>query len=375
MVQPAKYKNDTLSLSELIFDTKNPRLAMESQESDLKGILDEQMISLLDEEADVGELITSILENNYISFEPLIVIKDGGKFRVLEGNRRLSALKLISDLELAKRCKIKIDPTLVTKEVLQSFEKITVIIVDAEEDADPLIGFKHIKGPFKWGSFAKAKFMVNRFREDNASIEELARSIGDTHNTVRKLIGGMLVLEQAIEQDLFSFENKFKTGVFGFSHLYTALVKPDFRNFLGLDKDWIKTPKINPVPDDKKSELKEMFLYLYGSKEDGKNSFINSQNPDLSDLGKVMANNEGLGMLRAGLSLSVALDSIRPDDEVLNEAIRKAYAQINHALSSASKYDGEDREIINLSEKIERGAKQLVISLKIINTEFLENQK
>src|SRR6476661_263016 len=39
-----------------------------------------------------SELVDSLVENGFISYEPLVVRKNGSKFVVIEGNRRLAAV-------------------------------------------------------------------------------------------------------------------------------------------------------------------------------------------------------------------------------------------------------------------------------------------
>src|SRR5476649_1060675 len=79
----------------LEFDRTNPRLLTGD---DYGTSVDEDIIAALNEIAPLEEIITSICTNTYLDFEPLIVIgKDGGPYRVLEGNRRLAAIKLISN--------------------------------------------------------------------------------------------------------------------------------------------------------------------------------------------------------------------------------------------------------------------------------------
>jgi len=330
---------------------------------------DAAMIRTLDEEADIGELITSIIKNMYIHVEPLIVIKDGEKFRVLEGNRRLAAMRLLMDPELAKECGIKIPGDGVAKKILNSFKFVSVYEVKDVADAHALIGFKHIKGPYKWGSFAKAKYVTQQYKDTKQPIEEIAATIGDENDTVRKMIGGMLVLEQAQSMGLFDVADRAKVGPIGFSHLYTALEKPDYRTFLGLKRNWNAKPSKKPISDDKRDELKEVLLYLYGSKSDGTPSLIKSQNPDLTNLGKTIASSEGLADLRAGLTLEIAYNNVRDDDEVFNEAIRKALAQVNYAMSCATRYDGKDGAAVAVAEKIQKGANILLATVQKIHSD------
>ena len=74
--------------------------------------------------------------------------------RVLVGNRRLAAIRIINDPELAKKCKISLPE--ITNEVKESLKSVTVYPVNNEDEARAFIGFKHVNGAHRWDSYAKA---------------------------------------------------------------------------------------------------------------------------------------------------------------------------------------------------------------------------
>ena len=359
-----KVKN--VAPDKLQFDLHNPRLALELADREGNAPTDIETIHYLDQEADLQEIITSILENGFIPVEPLIVIaseEGNGTYKVLEGNRRLAAIRLILKPHLREEVGININQEKITQDVLGSIKDIPVYVVDTVEEARSLIGFKHIKGPYKWNSFAKAKYVTAQYKQ-GLSIEEISKAIGDENFTVRDLIGGMLVLEQAINHNLFSIKDRIKGGSFGFSHLYTALGRSEYQDFLGLDTGWNKKPEIEPVPHNRHDQLKEVLTYIYGSKKEDKPSLIRSQNPDLKNLGETIACAEGLAQLRSGIPLDVAHEELLPDDVVFNNAIRKALSAINHALAASTKYDGVEEDAVNVAQKILRGAETLEDTVK-----------
>src|SRR4028118_528827 len=102
--QPAanrrKYKAITeLRLSQLHFDSKNPRLPNTINKSD-----EQAVIKWMLRDASVIELMIAIGEKNYFPGEPVLVAPTRGQtntFDVIEGNRRLCAVKLLNNPELA----------------------------------------------------------------------------------------------------------------------------------------------------------------------------------------------------------------------------------------------------------------------------------
>ena len=80
----------SFEVSELAFDTRNPRLAG----FDTRGG-EPEIIKMLWEMMDVEELVLSIAASGYFAHEPMIVTTEGGGNIVIEGNRRLAAVKLL----------------------------------------------------------------------------------------------------------------------------------------------------------------------------------------------------------------------------------------------------------------------------------------
>jgi len=161
---PLSPGQDFIAPADLHFDRQNPRFI------DL-GYTDEvDIVRELYDQADVDELIQSILSAGYIDFEPLIVLRDGNI--VLEGNRRLAALRLIANEELRKKLKISL-PAVDAPKLLP--EKIRVLIVDHRDDARSFIGFKHINGPFKWDAWPRRSTRPSGMKAAVTSTRSVAR--------------------------------------------------------------------------------------------------------------------------------------------------------------------------------------------------------
>ncbi|MBB2918121.1 ParB/Srx family N-terminal domain-containing protein [Cupriavidus alkaliphilus] len=322
----------------LEFDKSNPRL-MTGDEWAVSD--DVAIISAYREIAALDELVLSIATNTYLNLEPLIIHgNDGGPYKVLEGNRRLAAMKLLSDPQLAKDCKVSLPE--VTQKVLDSFSDVLVFRVANPEDAHSFIGFKHINGPQRWDAYAKARFVAEWYRKDQANgltIDQIARQTGDTNDTVRSYIGAILVADQAERQGLFEIKDRFNKGRFAFSHLYTALDRPEYRNFLGLELGWNNNPSEAPIPAEKSEELREVLTYVYGSKRDKVKPLVLSQNPHLAQLGRCLGNERALLRLRAGEPLSTAFAEIE-GGSMFNHALGELMAKAEKVLSLATKYDG-----------------------------------
>jgi ParB-like chromosome segregation protein Spo0J len=139
----------------LEFDPDNPRLV----ENGLKHPTDEQVIRALAVNADLQEVVASIASNGYFDIEPLIVQRVKDKYRVLEGNRRLAAIRLLQNPGLGKEIGINVPK--VPKAIVDTFDEVTVYAVANAAQARDYIGFKHINGPHRWDALAKARFAAS----------------------------------------------------------------------------------------------------------------------------------------------------------------------------------------------------------------------
>lgn len=311
-----------LPVSDLYVDAQNPRLA------GLELTVDQQdeIIKNLWQDRAVNELVDSIATSGYWEHEELFAIKEKGKLVVIEGNRRLAAVKLLLDPGLRTRIGASGIPDLSAAE--KDKLKHLPVIECTRKEVWQYIGFKHVNGPQDWDSIAKAQYIARVYNDYNVPLEEIARTIGDRHDTVRRLYRGLMVLQQAEETGVFDREDRYNTR-FAYSHLWTGLGYAGIQEFLGLTAE--KGFKPNPVAKGKLDNLGELCLWLYGSKEQNKPPLIRSQNPDLRNLDEVFRSEDGLAALRGGLPLETSLKASRGDERLLLEAMVMAEQKLKEA--------------------------------------------
>lgn len=344
----------------LKFDNDNPRL---EDGRDRPPHDDTAMIKSLRDVAALGELVQSICANGYKDIEPLIVHGPAaGPFKVLEGNRRLASIRLIQNPTLAQACGIAL-PDVIDTKVLASIQTVTIYRVSSKEEARAYIGFKHINGPHRWESYAKANFVTEWFKIGRAkgiTIDQIAEQLGDDNKTIRNMIAGMLVLEQAISEG-FSISNRANKGRFAFSHLYTALTRTEYLEFLGLQKGWADSPDDTPIDLGHIPQLQELMIWLFGAKDQQKPALITSQNPDLAVLGQVLKHPVAMRVVRAGKSLEEAKREMRPVGSVLSDVMVDINHRLREAVSLAGRAQGFDDSIKELSNLILQQAKSLAL--------------
>ena len=309
----------------LKLDLRNPRSPDGAFDSE------EDVLDYLVDHADVDELVQAILSSGWHDYEALIVLDDENV--VLEGNRRLAALRILADPELRARLKIEINET-VRPAALPNAVRIRR--VSSRRDARDYIGFKHINGPFKWDALSKAKYAAEWY-EDGGDIQQISRRLGDRHNTVVRLVNGWNVLTQSLAH---GFDLKAVTRPsLPFSHLYTGLSRPTVRRYLGLPIDDVSAVlPANPVPEEHLDHLQAFMSWLYGQR--GKPSVIRSQNPDLNHLVEVLGNEPARIMLEASRDLDAAYDLVEDKGIKFGEAVMNTVRQAEDALRLVGNYDG-----------------------------------
>ena len=260
---------EKVSVEFLDFDENNPRFTPDKEPTDSSDVA---IVSMLAATADLSELIQSISTSGYINIEPLIVIERKGRMAVLEGNRRLAAVKALRDTDLAKRSRISI-PDL-GREQRETLDELLVYRVATEDDARDIIGFKHINGPQSWDAFAKARFAARWLDSEHEkeaegkphlTMKQIASRMGDQHSTMHRMVAALYVLDQAEKAEVYNIDDR-KKKAFSFSHLYTGLSYEEFTDYLGMDRpNRADDPVRDPVPKKRFGELQNVLTWLYGS--------------------------------------------------------------------------------------------------------------
>jgi hypothetical protein len=342
----------------LLLDPRNPRLTGSNYS------LDDQdpILKRLWAEFNLGEIIDSILASGeFWKHEPLIAAEEGGKLVVIEGNRRLAAVKLLLSEEKQQIIGASGIPRINAQ--LRTHLSELPIIKRSRREVWDFIGFKHVNGPQEWNSIAKAEYVARIHDEYEIPLEEIARAIGDRNDTVVRLYHGLKVLHEAEEAGVFDREDRFyQRKAFPYSHLWTGLGYEGIKKFLGI-KDGART-KAKPVPQNKVAELGQLCRWLYGSQKDKVEPLIQSQNPHLRQLDEALRTRRGVAALERGLPLEAALNAARGDTRLLLDALIAAEQNLREAKAYFSTGYAGQQEIGDTISNIHSLAQSLHKELK-----------
>jgi len=339
----------SIAEQDLRFDARNPRLA------DDDGASQDDLLQRLWRDFAVDELALSIAANGYFPHEPLFATREGDGLTVIEGNRRLAAVRLLRHPQL-RRLVGATDLPRINKRQVRELEYLPVV-VGPREGVWQYVGFKHVNGPQSWRSHSKAQYIGWVHNELGVSLEDIASQIGDKHRTVRRLYRALMALDQAEAAGVFQVEDRARKQ-FAFSHLYTGLDYKGFESYLGIKPDRSFRPK--PVPKRNVTQLGQLLVWLYGSRSREEEPLIKSQNPDLRRLDDVLQTKDGTAALERGLGLSVSHEISRGDDTLFREALLGARQSLQEARGKLlTGYEGERdlkqvaEDIVTLAESID----------------------
>jgi len=348
---------------ELVLDPENPRI-IEFGLGDKPKQFD--ILKALWERMAVNEVAMSIAYNGYFAHEPLFVEKDAqGQHIVIEGNRRLAAVKLLLDAELRKNVGATDLPDIDTIDPRRRAELSELPgQLTTRKELWRYLGFKHINGPATWGAYAKAQYVSKVHNEYKVPLEEIAQQIGDYNNTVERQYHGLMVVEQAERAGVFDRTNvKRKRGIFEFSHIYEGLSREGIQKFLGLTRD--SRTKRDPVPPSRIRKLGDLLEWLYGNNAKNIEPRMRTQAKDLEVLSSVLLSKEGVQALRNGLSLELARDASLGDTQLFKQALSSCKLTLQDAIGLVTTgFEPGDIHSFSQAQDVEQLATDLVGSMQ-----------
>jgi len=264
-----------LSLSELKVDTENPRIVenVESQKEALQYILEKQQKKIL-------KLISDIVENGLSPIESFLVMpvdNDSNEFIVLEGNRRLAALKILENPNFVEGSfgdslkKTLIELSRRYKE--NPINGLNCVIFDSREEAQHWIELKHTgqnegAGVVPWGA---------------AEAERFRRRSGQKPPHIQ-------ILDFLVNNSYISNEQRNSTPITSLKRLIST---PQVRNKLGIDivdgkvctklnEKEVSKGLISVVEDLSSKRIRTVDIYLADDRKKYVNNKPVDQLPDLS---------------------------------------------------------------------------------------------
>jgi len=190
----------SIPLEDLKLDPLNPRLPDEIQ-----GKPESELLEYLFEHDALDELAASFVANNYFANEPVLVLpRDAdGRRIVVEGNRRVSTLKILTKTRLADSLGLAFDlDSEPSEEQLKLLQSVPAHEVADRQELSAYLGYRHIGGVRPWSSEAKARWIHTQVLARVAAGDldpfyEVGRIIGSNARGVRSKYVQLEVLRRA----------------------------------------------------------------------------------------------------------------------------------------------------------------------------------
>lgn len=316
-----------VGLEDLRFDPENPRLPTTVDGRDERQVFEWMLV-----DESLVELIGSIGEQNYFPGEPVLVAPLHGDMKppyvVVEGNRRLAAVRLLLDPSLAPVRQQTVER--LALEARARPNRLPVIVFRSRDEILDYLGYRHVTGVKEWDPLAKARYLeqlVKRAAErgEELSSQQLARRIGSRADYVERLLQGLDVYDHIANKDFYGLEGVNEDSI-SFSVLTTALSYENIAGFIGIDED----PDTGEKPEDLKDDnLRDLVDWMFRKGPDGTTVLGESRN--LGELAAVVSFADARAALKEGTPLS---DAVLLTDEPL-QAFRRAVRQATDKLKLA----------------------------------------
>jgi ParB-like chromosome segregation protein Spo0J len=340
-------------LAQLRYDSKNPRVVESLGD---KPSQDQIEAILLGGEVKARELIPSFIENGYIPYEPLIVRPENERFVVIEGNRRLAALRAMGRATEGSEERKAFH--------LHGLDHAPCHVFRGDEkQLLAYLGLRHLSKTKDWSTSAKGAF-VERVLGEGISLQDAARLTNTSTSALRQILLTRRLFEQAGGLGL-ELSGVGADGETIFWHLGDAIRRARTRAYLKLEEnpDPLRPPKYD------QTRFENLITWLYGNSKTRQQRIISSIR-DIGLLDTCLGNERATKALETGASLSVAEEELEAAGASLAGHLDRARRSVERA--SGGPWSDLDRPGL---EGVETAAKQLQAAVDQLSAILAHHQK
>lgn len=342
------------SVELLDFDSLNPRLPNYLNKGD-----DGEVIDWMLKEANIVELMWSIGAQGYFEGEPLIVVPSRTKakhFEVVEGNRRLTAVKLLHNPELASTRKSAVVDAAKAAQIKPA--KLPVLEFGSRDEVLRFLAYRHITGIEPWNPLQKARYLkqlassgdFKKLKKDELR-RRLAKEIGSNSNYVARMMAGLAVYDTIQDANYFDLPGLDEKKVSNsYSLLTTALTYAAISKYIGMEG-----PTDDEIRGLDKKHLKELTSWIFEENSEHQTRLGESRN--LEKLARVVVEPKALEKFRAGRPLAEADLLTSGPLEAFRTSLSEAKARLETArdcVQMIETFSTEDSDQLKEIQKLSR---------------------
>lgn len=337
-----------VGITELQLDEENPRLPED------QGRSQREMLNYIAETTAIEELMGAIAENDFFPGEPLIAIRNPKKadsYIVVEGNRRLAALKLLQNPDETSRPSNKIRE--ISKNAKHKPTDVPIVVCPDRVGVLPYLGFRHITGVKQWEPLAKARYIEQLYAtrtadEPKMRYGEIAKIIGSRRDHIKRNLDALAVYKVIKDADFYNIDGLDEESL-KFAVLSTALADERIGGFVGLTD---VSDEQNPIDHPgvlKPEPIQELTKWLYEKDNKGKTKVGESRNLRL--LAAVISNERALTSFKSGSPLKIAYQLTSDVKQDFLELLYQADGVLSEAASMVATVD-YDEDAIQVARRI-----------------------
>lgn len=340
-----------LATSDLHFDPQNPRFGRVFDGEQPEDLVIERMVV----SENIQELMGSISEQGYFIGEPLLVVDAGdGSYVVVEGNRRLAALKLLNGQIRPKKKVPSIDQ--VRDAANHTPDSVPCQVFSDRKEILRYLGYRHITGAKRWDSLSKAKYikqLLESFYQDydiDEAAKSIAKEIGSRKDYVAQMLTGLTIFEDAISNDFYGLQYLRPSDV-EFSVLTTAISYSNISNYMGLDsRTDVEAANLN------RDSVRDVFLWMF-SQDPSSGETVLGESRNLKKLAAITGSDSAVEVLKRSKDLDLAYIHTEGPAEVFLEMLQSAKNSVSEAVSIVDSIDSlgiEHKELVGkISESVD----------------------
>jgi hypothetical protein len=204
MPEDSSWKTIEVDVSDLLLDPENPRIPASIKSTP------EEIRNLLLETEDIVEMAKSFQRTiSKMPIERILVIPQGKKFLVVEGNRRTCTCQFLSQPTLIPEKYIKKFPGL-TPEERTKFRKLEAYVAKTREETEEYVTRRHIEvGIKRWTPIAQQR-KISGFLRVGKSPETIKELFGLSNHVYTRIVEDHGLLEAARNASRWTKEEKEK---------------------------------------------------------------------------------------------------------------------------------------------------------------------
>ena len=316
---------ELIELDNLELDLYNPRLP-----KSLQGKGEKDAIEFMLLEATTLELMMAIGENDFFLGEQLLVVESDSnpeRYVVVEGNRRLTAVKLLSDPSIATVQKSKVQQ--IYNEAEYHPTDIPCLIFSKREDILKYVGYRHITGIKSWRLLERGRHLYHLAQDiDNEDFSEksreLAKAIGSRKDYVERLLVAYQLYVNLEENNFYGIKDIDDTN-FHLNYYVDSLRRPNIIAFLGIDMT-----SNSPLRDLNYEHFKDLSFWFFKKNDQGVTR-AKGDSQDLTKLDTVLSSDTALKAFREGSSLQDSFELTDELDSIFEREIKRSISSLESA--------------------------------------------